>query len=98
MLWKDSCKILLFRLEYLDMLKIRLARYGVKRKPFYRIVVVGKEKKQRGKVIEILGFWKPSKKQVIVDKEKLLAWTKKGAFVNKSVEKLIVEKIHGKIT
>lgn len=73
------------------MLKIRLARYGVKNKPFYRIVAVDKGKKRSGKVLEILGYWKPSKKDLKIDNAKLSAWVKKGAFVNKSIKKLLAE-------
>jgi small subunit ribosomal protein S16 len=79
------------------MIKIRLARYGVKKKPFYRIVATNKERKRTGKVLEVLGYWKPSTNEKRIDRQKLLHWIEKGALVNKSVADLI-DKEHGKTT
>lgn len=71
------------------MIKIRLTRLGVPKKPFYRIVAVDGREKLTGPPLEILGYWKPSKDEIKIDKEKLNAWVKKGARVTPAVAKLI---------
>ena len=71
------------------MLKIRLNPTGVANKPFYRIVVIDERKKLGGKALAILGYWKPSKDEIKIDKEKIDAWIKKGAKVTPAVAKLI---------
>jgi len=43
------------------MIKIRLERAGVRRKPVYRIVVVEDSQKKGGRKLEVLGFWHPAK-------------------------------------
>lgn len=41
------------------MLKIRLKRYGRKKKPSYRIVVIDSRKRRDGQPIEEIGFYDP---------------------------------------
>lgn len=71
------------------MIKIRLSRSGVRKKPFYRIVAVDERVKVKGKSLDILGFWQPAKKLKKIDTEKLNQWLKKGAKVTTAVKKLI---------
>lgn len=71
------------------MVTIRLSRYGRKKAPFYRVVAVDSSKKTVGKVLEVLGFWNPAKKDSKFDKEKIQSWVKKGAKMSPSVEKLL---------
>jgi len=74
------------------MVKIRLARSGVKNKPFYRIVAIDSKRKRGGKPLEILGFWQPSKNLIKIDKKKVSEWVKKGAKVTEAVEELLNKK------
>jgi small subunit ribosomal protein S16 len=39
------------------MVTIRLSRYGRKKAPFYRVIVVDSRKKRDGAFLEVLGFW-----------------------------------------
>ena len=71
------------------MVKIRLSRFGTKKKYIYRIVAVDSHKKGVGKTLEVLGYWNPIKKTINIDKEKIANWVKKGALMNKSVEILL---------
>ncbi len=71
------------------MIKIRLARFGAKNNPFYRIVVTEKRQKQKGESLEKIGFWNPVKKEFRIDKDKLNLWLEKGAVLNPAVKKLI---------
>lgn len=67
--------------------KIRMARYGTKKKPFYRIVAADKEKARNGRFIEILGTFNPMTEPPTVDlkKEKIESWIAKGAIPSETV-------------
>jgi len=71
------------------MIKIRLSRGGVRNKPVYRVVATDHRAKNKGKFLEVLGYWYPSKKIFKINKEKLEKWLKNGAKVTQAVEKLI---------
>ena len=65
-------------------LKIRLARGGAKKRPFYSIVVADSRTPRDGRFIEKIGAYNPllpkdSEKRVEIDLEKAAAWLKKGA-------------------
>jgi|GEM_PF-460999 len=61
--------------------KIRLQRFGTKKKPFYRVVAVDSRKKRDGGVIEWLGRYQPivEGQQFDVDEEKIIKWLNVGA-------------------
>jgi len=42
-------------------LRIRLARYGAKKRPFYRIVVANSESPRDGRFLEIIGTYDPAR-------------------------------------
>lgn len=71
------------------MIKIRLQRKGVIKKPFYRIVAIASESKATASPVEILGFWQPSKDLLKLDKKAVTAWVGKGAQVSDAVKKLL---------
>jgi small subunit ribosomal protein S16 len=65
-------------------LKIRLARAGAKKRPYYHIVIADSASPRDGKFIEIIGAFNPmlgkdDEKRVKLDSEKAAAWLKKGA-------------------
>ena len=65
-------------------LKIRLARGGAKKRPFYRIVVADSRCPRDGRYIEKLGTFDPLKAKdaadrIVLDLEKAKAWLSKGA-------------------
>jgi len=74
------------------MLKIRLARTGVRHKPFYRIVATDERKKLATAPLEIIGTWQPSVDAFSIDKKKLEAWVKKGAQISGAVKELLEKK------
>ena len=55
------------------MLMIRLARFGAKKKPFYRIVVIEKERARNGPNLEVVGHYNPltSPPQVVLKHDRL---------------------------
>ena len=65
-------------------LKLRLARAGAKKRPFYRIVVADSRYPRDGRFIEIVGTWNPilpknDAKRVVLNAERIQHWTKMGA-------------------
>ena len=61
--------------------KIRLKRKGMKKKPFYRVVVADERTPRDGLFIEEIGTYDPmtNPAQIKIDVEKAAAWMKKGA-------------------
>ncbi len=61
--------------------KIRLARGGKKKNPFYRIVVANETSPRDGRFIEVLGTYNPctNPAQITINKERALDWLQKGA-------------------
>ncbi len=62
---------------------IRLARFGTKHKPKYRITVSDQRRYATSKYLEIIGTYNPTpsatEKKIDMDIEKAQAWIKKGA-------------------
>jgi small subunit ribosomal protein S16 len=73
------------------MLMIRLARFGAKKKPFYRIVVIEKERAAKGRNIEVVGHYNPvtSPAQVKLQHDRIEHWTQHGAQLSDTVKRLL---------
>ena len=74
---------------------IRLKRFGTKKRPYYRIVVMDKMAPRNGKTIEELGYYHPIEvedKQIVFDAEKIRAWVDKGAAVSDTVRGILNKK------
>lgn len=71
--------------------KIRLARAGAKKAPFYRIVAADSRSPRDGRFIEILGRYNPRThpSTIEMDVEKVKAWIAKGAQPSETVERLL---------
>lgn len=71
--------------------KIRLARYGAKNRPFYRIVVSDSRSPRDGRFIEKLGIYDPLQDPPLiqVDKDKVEEWVRKGAQLTSAVAGLL---------
>ncbi len=72
------------------MTVIRLARYGRKKKPFYRIVVTDSRKRRDSGWIESIGYYNPltDPATVKIDEERLDYWLSTGAKMSKRVQKI----------
>jgi small subunit ribosomal protein S16 len=72
-------------------LRIRLARYGAKKRPFYRIVVANSESPRDGRFLEIIGTYDPRQDPAAVTvKEDLLShWVGRGATPTDTVASLL---------
>ena len=73
------------------MLMIRLARFGAKKKPFYRVVVIEKERARNGRNLEVVGHVNPlgHPAQVVLKHERIEHWTKSGAQMSDTVKRLV---------
>ena len=73
------------------MVKIRLKRMGMKKKPFYRIVVADERTTRDGRPIDEIGYYNPVTEpaEVRVDIEKAKAWIEKGAQPTDTVRGLL---------
>jgi small subunit ribosomal protein S16 len=72
-------------------LRIRLARFGAKKRPFYRIVVTNSESPRDGRFLEIIGTYDPRQEPAAVNvKEELLSlWLSRGATPTDTVASLL---------
>ena len=74
---------------------IRLKKFGTKKRPYYRIVVIDKQAPRDGKTIEELGYYHPieaEEKQISFDPDKVRVWIKKGAQVSDTVRSILNKK------
>jgi small subunit ribosomal protein S16 len=71
--------------------RIRLTRFGRKKKPFYRIIVADSEAKRDGKFLDIVGTYDPlmDPATIKIDNDKLQDWLGKGALPTTTVKSLI---------
>ncbi len=70
---------------------IRLARFGARKKPFYRIVVIEKDRARNGRSVELVGTYNPRTSPATVDlkRERIEYWTGKGAQLSDRVAILL---------
>ncbi len=73
------------------MVKIRLKRMGMKKKPFYRIVIADSRSPRDGRFIESIGYYNPVAEpaEIKVDNEKAIAWIKNGAQPTDTVRSIL---------
>ena len=74
-------------------LKIRLARGGSKKRPFYSVVVADSRMPRDGRFIERVGFYNPvargNEEALRIDQERIDHWVGQGAQVSDRVKKLL---------
>ena len=74
---------------------IRLKRFGTKKRPYYRIVVIDSKAPRDGKIIEEVGYYHPIEaedKQIVFDAEKVRTWVDKGVRVSDTVRSILNKK------
>lgn len=71
--------------------KIRLARHGAKKRPFYRIVVADVESSRDGRFLENVGTYNPlvEPAEVTLKKERIKYWLGQGAIPTDTVRNLL---------
>jgi small subunit ribosomal protein S16 len=70
---------------------IRLARFGARKKPYYRVVVIEKDRARNGRSVEVVGTYNPRTSPATVDlkRDRIDYWTSKGARLSERVERLL---------
>lgn len=73
------------------MLMIRLARVGARKQPYYRVVVIEKDRARNGRSVEVVGTYNPRTSPASVDLklERIEYWKSKGAQPSDRVAKLL---------
>lgn len=72
------------------MLMIRLSRVGARKKPYYRVVVIEKDRARDGRSLEVIGTYNPRTNPATVSlkQDRIDYWTSKGAQLSERVHKL----------
>ncbi len=76
------------------MLAIRLARFGAKKKPTYRVVVIDKERARNSRSVEVVGHYNPIAKpaEIHLEHDRIQYWMKNGAQPSDTVTRLMKTK------
>jgi small subunit ribosomal protein S16 len=72
------------------VLMIRLSRVGARKKPYYRVVVIEKDRARDGRSIEVVGTYNPRTNPATIDlkRDRVEYWKGKGAQLSDRVQKL----------
>jgi small subunit ribosomal protein S16 len=72
---------------------IRLARVGARKQPYYRIVVIEKDRARNGRSIEVVGTYNPRTSPATVElkQERVAYWRGVGAQLSPTVAKLVAK-------
>jgi len=73
------------------MVKIRLRRMGMKKAPFYRVVVADSRYPRDGRFIEEIGYYNPltNPAEIKIDADKAKTWIANGAQPTETVKSLL---------
>lgn len=73
------------------MISMRLMRFGAKKRPFYRIVVIDSRRPRESKAIDYLGYYDPLKDpaEIKIDVARAKAWLARGVQASKTVLSLL---------
>jgi small subunit ribosomal protein S16 len=73
------------------VLMIRLSRTGARKQPYYRVVVIEKERARNGRPVEIVGTYNPRTHPASVElkRERIEYWVSKGAQLSDRVSKIL---------
>ena len=73
--------------------KIRLARYGTKKRPFYRIVAASSRAPRDGRFIQLVGTYDPLTEPATVrlKHDRIKAWIERGAILTATVRSLLIK-------
>jgi len=72
---------------------IRLARIGARKQPYYRVVVIEKERARNGRSVEVVGTYNPRTNPATLDlkRERIDFWVSKGAQLSETVSRLLAK-------
>jgi small subunit ribosomal protein S16 len=89
----DRNRALDFERNRIAVVMIRLARFGARKQPYYRIVAIEKDRARNGRSIEVVGTYNPRTNPATVDlkHERIAYWRSVGAQFSTIVEKLVAK-------
>jgi len=72
---------------------IRLARFGARKQPYYRIVVIEKDRARNGRSIEVVGTYNPRTNPATVElkQDRIAYWRSVGAQLTPILAKLVAK-------
>jgi small subunit ribosomal protein S16 len=75
------------------VLMIRLARFGARKQPHYRVVVIEKDRARNGRSIEVVGTYNPRTTPATLDlkRDRIDYWVGNGARLSERVGKLFAQ-------
>ncbi|MGH9512409.1 MAG: 30S ribosomal protein S16 [Terriglobales bacterium] len=70
---------------------IRLSRIGARKQPYYRVVVIEKERARNGRPVEVVGTYNPRTNPASVElkRQRIDYWISKGAQMSSRVSKIM---------
>lgn len=73
------------------MVKLRLARAGAKKNPFYKVVVTDSRNPRDGRFIEQIGYYDPQPKEIALEikQDRLDYWLSVGAQTSETLGQLL---------
>ncbi len=80
--------------------KLRLARYGSKKRPFFRIIAADSAARRDGRFLEHVGTYDPTKNPpaVSLDRERVKHWLSSGAEATGTVAMIVREFLNAEDT
>ena len=74
-----------------QVLMIRMARIGARKQPYYRVVVIDKERARNGRSVEVVGLYNPRTSPTTFDvkRDRIDYWVSKGAQLSDRVSRLL---------
>jgi small subunit ribosomal protein S16 len=89
----DSNRALDFERNRIAVVMIRLARFGARKQPYYRIVAIEKDRARNGRSIEVVGTYNPRTNPASVELkyERIAYWQSVGAQLSPIVAKLVAK-------
>src|SRR5438270_7800068 len=76
-----------------SVLMIRLARIGARKQPYYRVVVIDKERARNGRSVEVVGLYNPRTNPTTINlkRDRIDYWVSKGAQLSDTVSRLLTK-------
>jgi small subunit ribosomal protein S16 len=77
--------------NFQTVLMIRLARIGARKQPYYRVVVIDKERARNGRSVEVVGLYNPRTNPATVNlkRDRIDYWVSKGAQLSDTVNRIL---------
>jgi len=90
---EDTIRAPDFERNRIAVVMIRLARFGARKQPYYRIVVIEKDRARNGRSIEVVGTYNPRTNPASVDlkHERIAYWRGVGAQLSDTVAKIVAK-------